>query len=132
MDEKNFPDDWTWERFTVVDAGNGQVAFHNAVHNRFLEMRHHATMGCSNPHAVSDLQDWWTWQRFTVVPAGNGEFVFHNTHHNRMIRMTDHIIDASDEKSPQDLPSDWTWLRFRIVRVSEASETAQNARATFD
>jgi len=128
----DLPGDWTWERFTVVDAGNGQVAFHNAVHNRFLEMRHHATMGCSNPHAVSDLQDWWTWQRFTVVPAGNGEFVFHNTHHNRMIRMTDHIIDASDEKSPQDLPSDWTWLRFRIVRVSEASETAQNARATFD
>ncbi|CAE7627339.1 unnamed protein product [Symbiodinium sp. CCMP2592] len=128
----DLPGDWTSERFTVVDAGNGQVAFHNAAHNRFLEMRPHAKMGCSNPHAVSDLQDWWTWQRFTVVPAGNGQFVFHNTLHNRMIRMTDHIMDASGEKSPQDLPSGWTSERFRIVRVSEASETAQNVRATFD
>ena len=27
-----------WMRFTVADAGNGQVAFHNSVRNRYLKM----------------------------------------------------------------------------------------------
>ena len=30
------PKEWTWERFTVVDAGsNGDVALHNFYHNGF-------------------------------------------------------------------------------------------------
>ena len=32
------PKEWTWERFTVVDAGNGEIALHNTWHNRFVRM----------------------------------------------------------------------------------------------
>lgn len=31
------PTSWSWERFTIVDAGWGQVAFHSPVHSRFLQ-----------------------------------------------------------------------------------------------
>ena len=31
-------EEWTWERFTVVDAGNGEIALHNTFHNRFVRM----------------------------------------------------------------------------------------------
>ena len=27
-----------WEKFKVVDAGNGQVALHSAAHNRFARI----------------------------------------------------------------------------------------------
>ena len=64
--DDEFPEDWTWQKpgatlfqqiqtsslpfwilifpplstrkFTVVDAGNGEVALHNSVHNRFWKM----------------------------------------------------------------------------------------------
>merc|ERR1719375_2836183 len=34
----NMPKGWTWEWFTVVDAGNGQIALHSKAHNRFVRM----------------------------------------------------------------------------------------------
>ena len=35
LHEDQMPWGWSWERFTVVDAGNGQIALHSAYHNRF-------------------------------------------------------------------------------------------------
>ena len=29
---------YTWERFTIVDAGNGRIALHNSINNRFIGM----------------------------------------------------------------------------------------------
>ncbi|CAE7242733.1 unnamed protein product [Symbiodinium sp. CCMP2592] len=126
------PANWNLERFTVVDAGNGQIALHNAQNNRFVQMRAMGAMGASPPRAATDFPKAWTWERFTVVPAGHGEFAFHNTYHNRMIAMSDSTIAGSKVVAPQDLTSEWTWERFRIVQVSEASEKAQDVRATFD
>ncbi|CAE7949800.1 gsk3, partial [Symbiodinium sp. KB8] len=108
----NLPSNWVWECFTVVDAGNGQVAFHNAAHNGFIQMRGTAP-GSTDPRGTSDFQSTWTWERFTVVPADHGQFVFHSTHHNRM--MTSHNMDSSGHMAIQDLPSACTWERFRIV-----------------
>ena len=34
----DLPFHWTYERFIVVDAGGGKVAFHNSVNNRFIKM----------------------------------------------------------------------------------------------
>ena len=34
----DFPYGHTFERFAVVDAGNGKVALHNAFSNRFVKM----------------------------------------------------------------------------------------------
>ncbi|CAE7564912.1 unnamed protein product [Symbiodinium sp. CCMP2592] len=109
------PDSWKWERFTVVDAGNGQVAFHNSMHNRFMKMTWDKKMVVSKPKTVDALPGTWTAERFTVVPAGDGQFVFHNSLRNRMIRMTGSEVDASGTKSPQDLPKSWKSERFQIV-----------------
>lgn len=34
----DLPDEWDFERFTVVDAGDNRIALHNAVHNRFVRI----------------------------------------------------------------------------------------------
>ena len=112
----NFPDSWTYERFTVIDAGNGQVAFHNSLHNRYLKMDG-PRMLVSSPMAPDAYPSGWTWERFTVIPAGHGQFVFHNSAHNRMVRMTTDKADSSSHMNPQDLPGGWTWERFQIVPV---------------
>ncbi|CAE7935788.1 unnamed protein product [Symbiodinium necroappetens] len=109
------PDSWKWERFTVVDAGNGQVAFHNSMHNRFMKMTWDKKMVVSKAKTVDALPSTWTAERFTVVPAGKGEFVFHNSLRNRMIRMTKSEVDASGKKSPQSLPKSWKSERFQLV-----------------
>ena len=39
-DADQLPDDWNWERFRVVDAGDGQIALHNSIDNRFVRMNY--------------------------------------------------------------------------------------------
>ena len=112
----NFPDSWTYERFTVIDAGNGQVAFHNSLHNRYLKMDEHRML-VSSPMPPDAYPSGWTYERFSVIPAGHGNFVFHNSAHNRMLRMTNDKVDASSHMNPQDLPGGWLWERFQIVPV---------------
>ncbi|CAE7485079.1 unnamed protein product [Symbiodinium natans] len=111
------PDDWVSERFTVVDAGNGQVAFHNSKYNRFLKMTHDGKMQVSPHLNVDALPSNWASERYTVVPAGGGQFAFHNSAHNRIIRMSGSEVDASPHRSPQDLPATWLWERFQVVPV---------------
>ncbi|CAE7326486.1 unnamed protein product [Symbiodinium sp. KB8] len=107
----NFPDSWTYERLTVIDAG-----CHNSLHNRYLKMAG-PRMLVSSPMAPDAYPSGWTWEGFTVIPAGHGQFVFHNSSHNRMVRMTTDKADSSRHMSPQDLPGGWTWERFQIVPV---------------
>ena len=116
QDAHSFPDSWTYERFTVIDAGNGQVAFHNSVHNRYLKMAGDRML-VSSPMAADAYPSGWTWERFTVLPAGGGTFMLHNSAHNRMIRMTTDKVDASSHMNPQDMPAGWAWERFQIVSV---------------
>ena len=33
-----FPSGWTWEKFAVVDAGDGLISLHSPKWNRFLSM----------------------------------------------------------------------------------------------
>ena len=53
MNGNGMPDSWTWERFTVIDAGRGQIALHNAQHNRFLGTGH-----ASSPRNASLCPSW--------------------------------------------------------------------------
>ena len=65
------PSGWTHERFLVVDAGNGLVALHNAIHNGFLKVTSNGL--CQGYGAsVSDLGPEWLNERFKVVDAGPG------------------------------------------------------------
>jgi hypothetical protein len=38
MGSADLPDDWHSERFTVVDAGHGEVSLHSSSHGRFVRM----------------------------------------------------------------------------------------------
>ena len=113
--ESGIPDKWTWERFTVVDAGNGQVAFHNSKHNRYITMASGKMRVSMTAFAADAFPSHWGLCKFTVVPAGDGQFVFHNSFNNAMIRMSDEDVDVSGAMSPQNLPLTWTWERFQIV-----------------
>ena len=47
------PNNWEWERFTLVDAGNGEVA-HCKAWNRFVRMSGE-TLGASDPMDADKL-----------------------------------------------------------------------------
>jgi len=111
---------WTWERFTLVDAGGGEVALHNRIHNRFVRMNNKADMDTSSTKAIKDLPSatQWPWERFQVVNAKGGEIALHSKTHNRFIRMNNKAaMDVSSTKAVKDLPpaKSWPWERFMLV-----------------
>ncbi|CAE7242380.1 unnamed protein product [Symbiodinium sp. CCMP2592] len=100
---ENFPDSWTYEHFTVLDAANGQVAFHNSFHNRYLKM-----------------DGGWTWERFQIVPVRPylqpGTLVaLHCGIHNSYVSMNGAELQRSEVRNHNDLPSNWVWERFTVV-----------------
>lgn len=109
------PDNWSWERFTVVDAGNGQVALHSAKWNRFVLINKGDALA-GNP--TTELSG--SWGRFAVVPAGNGQIALHSPAHNRFLRMTRDKVDAS-KGDAGDLPSGSSFERFQVVVASPFS-----------
>eukprot|EP00439_Symbiodinium_sp_Y106_P035712 s4600_g4.t1 len=64
-DAADLPSDWVSEHFTVVDAGHGQIALHNAVQNRFVGN------GKSSPHRfVDQLPGDWLYERDGLSDVG--------------------------------------------------------------
>merc|ERR1719271_865949 len=61
------PDDWTWERFEVVDAGYGEWALWSKVHNRFMRLHADGNMDGSGHKGKNELPHDWTWERFNVL-----------------------------------------------------------------
>ncbi|CAE7388839.1 unnamed protein product, partial [Symbiodinium microadriaticum] len=122
---------WSWERFTVVDAGNGQIALHSAYHNRFVRMNH-ADMDASMHKAASDLPKEWTWETFVARYLTNGEIALHSTYFNRFVRMTDLVVDSSDPVNQQDYPAAATDWKFKIVKLQDAPTQANDDPWSFE
>lgn len=109
------------ERFLVVDAGSGHVAFFNPEHQRFLQLRdegHGWTVGVLDEPSVNpgNLESWRDSERFRIVPLGDGKYAIHNAKHNRFIRVHDGSVDARG--GPKDfgkLPPDCNLERFEVV-----------------
>merc|ERR1719379_119936 len=113
---RTMPKGWIWERFKIVNAGNGQIALHSKVHNRFVRMNKNGRMDTS-PGKRSKLPRGWAWERFTVVKAGNGEIALHSKVHNRFVRMNNRAdMDAGPRRSVRHLPRGWTWERFTVLQ----------------
>ncbi|CAE7779833.1 UVR8 [Symbiodinium sp. CCMP2592] len=114
--DASIPTDWTWERFTVVDAGNGKIALHNTFHNRFVLMSS-TGMDTSGFRAADELPSDAIWERFTVVDAGDGSIALHSGVHSRFVSLSDDgIVGVSEERNASDLPS--AIERFRVVQDS--------------
>ncbi|CAE7151474.1 unnamed protein product, partial [Symbiodinium necroappetens] len=108
----------TWSRvyFTVVDAGNGEVAFHNPKFNRFIRMKSKTNMDMSDDRAT--LPGGWKSERFTPVNAGKGEIALYCRAHRRFVQMRP---DGSMRPKDKDLNADdlsptWTYERFTVVQ----------------
>jgi hypothetical protein len=112
------PPDWTWERFHIVDAGNGEIALWSEIHHRYIRMHSNGNMDVSDQKGVDELPGDWTWERFEVVDAGYGEWALWSKIHNRFMRLhADGNMDGSGHKGKDELPHDWTWERFNVVTV---------------
>mmetsp|Transcript_52947 Transcript_52947/g.118783 ORF Transcript_52947/g.118783 Transcript_52947/m.118783 type:complete len:927 (+) Transcript_52947:279-3059(+) len=110
-------DDWTWEKFAVVDMGAGLIALHSPKFNRFLEIEPDGNVAASPHKAASHIPSGWTWQTFKVVYSGGGEIGLHNPEHNRFIKM-DHASVTSIGRNGDPLPEGWTWERFRVRQTT--------------
>ncbi|CAE7785711.1 unnamed protein product [Symbiodinium sp. CCMP2592] len=126
-----YPWGWTWEQFTVVDGGNGLIALHNAIHNRFVSMRGGTTLGTSQPMAANALPANWDWERFAVVPGGHLEIALHNHPHNSFVTMTAHTMQGHAANA-QDYHHGWWLQRFKVVPLGEVEIKASDASWSFD
>ncbi|CAJ1375123.1 unnamed protein product [Effrenium voratum] len=98
---------WTHQRFTVVDAGNGQIALHNTINNRFV-----GTGSVSPVRNINDLPGDWASERFTVVDVGNGEIALQGLG-KQFLQLTDQKIWHT---APMDhLPPTYVSERFKVV-----------------
>ncbi|CAE7801647.1 unnamed protein product, partial [Symbiodinium sp. CCMP2456] len=124
----DLPTGWTWQRFKVVDAGNGQIGLYNEHHRRYVSMR-----GCH--HRLGTYHAMHSYERFTVVPGSDlfdGVIALHNSHHNCFFRMTSTTADTSSHKSIQDLPHDWGQERFHIVKYGGGNQASEPAGKRLD
>lgn len=116
--EDEFPSGWSWERFTVVDAGNGKIALHSSIHNCFVKMTSSGDMMASPAYAANEMPSHWYNELFTAVYVGDGEIGLYSNHHGRYIRLSSSgHCDAGTEHSAAGIPDGWTWERFRVKEL---------------
>ena len=113
----DLPPEWESERFTVVDAGGGEIALYNATHRRFVRMDQHGKVdGGGGPKAQHELGKWCL-ERFTVVDAGEGRVALHGRTANRFVRMHGpHVDGGGGRRDRGSLPPAWEWERFAILK----------------
>jgi len=107
----------SWELFRMVDAGNGDVAFHSSVHNRFIRLGNRA-LDVSGAKGMLNLPSGWSWERFKVVQAIPGLkpgtiVALHNN--GRYLQMTDHLAMVGYRANINQLKDGWWGLRFKVV-----------------
>ncbi len=82
------PVGWTWERFKVVDGGNGTIALWNPHHKRFLRMNDRGDMDTTTTSDGS-LPAGWSWERFRVVDLGAGRVSLWSDVHQKFVKVID-------------------------------------------
>lgn len=116
MNARDLKKTWDREYFTVVDAGNGEVAFHNPRFNRFIRMQSKTNMDMSGDRAT--LPGGWKSERFTPVNAGKGEIALYCRAHRRFVQMRPNGSMRPKDKdlNADDLSPTWTYERFTVVQ----------------
>merc|ERR1719201_2735108 len=80
----------TWERFEVVDGGQGQVALYSNAHWRFVQMTASGEMRWSLwwPAFLKQfLRAEWSSERFEAVQAGPSLIALYSSEHGRFVQM---------------------------------------------
>ena len=107
-----------WERFEVVDAGDGKYGFHNTKHNRFLRLAFGDVNGYGGQMNVGAMPQNWGAERFRVMNAGGGgtKVAFHTS--GRFMRMKGGEVDGKGgDKAYHELPPESVWgsERWQII-----------------
>ncbi|CAE7256975.1 unnamed protein product [Symbiodinium sp. CCMP2592] len=100
-------------RWTVVDAGDGEIGLHNEQTGRFLMMSDTQIWG--HPAAPSHFHRSWHGSRFTVVPSLRGWFGLYNKHVQRFVTAADHATSVSPKIQAKDFPDWWTHQQFEFT-----------------
>ncbi|CAE7804809.1 unnamed protein product [Symbiodinium sp. CCMP2456] len=108
---------WTYERFAVVDAGNGEIGLHNTLSNRFVKMEG-LEMMVSSIKDVDDFPAGWNLERFRVVDAGNGMVALYHPVNRRFVTMDQngHVYPSAPVEDGR-LPVHWSYERFYMMPV---------------
>jgi hypothetical protein len=115
----DLPDDWDAERFTVVDAGPGQIALLSKSHNRFVRVIGDRVDARGGVRGAHDLPDDWGSERLTVVDAGDGMVALHSQSHGRFLRMEGGgAVNAWGARGVGLLPDAWDSERFSVRLAS--------------
>ena len=64
------PNGWIWEKFKIVELGNGLIALYNPTHKRFVRMPDGTNMDKSGERPDGTLPQDWAWEMFKVVDVG--------------------------------------------------------------
>ncbi|CAE7036921.1 unnamed protein product [Symbiodinium sp. CCMP2592] len=111
------PVNWRWERFTIVDAGQGRIALHNGVSNCFLKMSDSGMV--FSPHKDQNaLPSHWESEFFEVIGVGEGMVALWNKHRKRFVNMSPSgDVGRSRERPDKTLQDGWSWEKFYLVTV---------------
>ena len=114
------PNGWTWERFKVIDAGEGDIALHSVHHNRFIMMNDQQGFQASLLFDEFSLPIGHLWERFKLVDALNGKIALHSAHFNRFMMMgQNRQILAGGILNWDALPAhNHDWERFTAIESS--------------
>ena len=114
----------TWERFEVVDVGNGEIALFSHKWVRFVGLVGGKLISTEHKH-IHQLPADWTWARFAIVPGGHGQIGLYSADSKCFVHMTPHAaMQCSATIDAQDFPDGWTWERWEVVEVSSPDSGA--------
>jgi len=113
--EGGYPADWIWERFTVIDAGAGEIALHHQRTNSFLGVNAHGAYGIYAP--ASQLPAGWLDQRFEVVTISSGYFGLFNRHSQNFLSVGPHHATYLFHSPTKHLPPGHTHQQFRAQLI---------------
>jgi hypothetical protein len=118
----------THERFTVIDAGNGEIALHCKAHNRFLRMMHDGSFdafgGQKDANALPPRHESGA-ERFLVKQCANGQIALFGACNRRFVRCvpggtnSDWNGCGGRRANVDDLPEAWDSERLIVVLHSE-------------
>lgn len=108
-----------WERFTVVDAGQGLFALYCSCHQRFLRLWEDGDWhvdGGAGVLAIDKLGADWLLERWRFVDVGRGKVALWHPHFLRFLLVQpDGRVTASGQNDDGVLPEGDTWERFIVI-----------------
>jgi hypothetical protein len=90
------PASWKWERFRVIDAGNGRVALYNHEFKRFVRLSSTYDVDSTASADPYGLPATWNQERFEVKVQPDGRVALYQAHLGRYVSMkSDHDFEGA-------------------------------------